>query len=77
MNGIPGGPDRLPLPKPAIGRSRPSIRTLYVVGDYLFESTLNGVLDSADTVVDELVEAQTDAAAASPALVLPALAGPA
>jgi hypothetical protein len=27
-----------------------------VVGDYLFDSTLNGVLDSADTVAEWLVE---------------------
>jgi hypothetical protein len=27
-----------------------------VVGDYLFDSTLNGLLDSADTVVEWILE---------------------
>jgi hypothetical protein len=29
---------------------------LFVVGDYLFDSTLNGVLDSAELVVDKITE---------------------
>ncbi|MFO0967266.1 MAG: hypothetical protein U0793_17025 [Gemmataceae bacterium] len=29
---------------------------LFVVGDYLFDSTLNGVMDSADTVVEWILE---------------------
>ena len=30
---------------------------LFFVGDYLFDATLNGVLDSAEIVVDCIVEA--------------------
>ncbi|HYV36685.1 MAG TPA: hypothetical protein VE988_13340 [Gemmataceae bacterium] len=33
---------------------------LFVVGDYLFDSTLNGVLDSADYVAQWLVEKMED-----------------
>jgi hypothetical protein len=44
---------------------------LFVMGDYLFDSTINGVLDSADIVaewiIDEMVEgdAEVDLAAAA------------
>lgn len=54
VNAIPGGmPVRSlavnhnPAPKDAKG--------LFVVGDYLFDSTLNGVLDSADTAADMIM----------------------
>ena len=55
VNGLPGG---RPMREPE-SRHRPDpIRhpDLFVVGDYLFDSTLNGVLDSADTVVDALLD---------------------
>ncbi len=40
----------------AIGPSRRNIRAYIVVGDYLFDSTINGVLDSADIVVEYILE---------------------
>ena len=51
VNGLPGGfparePDSRHQPDPA------GSPELFVVGDYLFDATLNGVLDSADTVVE-------------------------
>ncbi len=53
VNGIPGGLTQQPLdrrhqPEPA---EHPDF---FVVGDYLFDSTLNGVLDSADYVASWL-----------------------
>jgi protoporphyrinogen oxidase len=55
VNGMPGGSpvldmDRRHVPEPA----RPN---LFAVGDYLFDSTINGVLDSADYVAECLIEA--------------------
>jgi protoporphyrinogen oxidase len=55
VNGLPGGSPVLDmeqrhLPDPA----RPN---LVAVGDYLFDSTINGVLDSADFVAEFLAEA--------------------
>jgi monoamine oxidase len=55
VNGMPGGfpmrePDSRHQPDP-VGHD-----DLFVVGDYLFDSTLNGVLDSADTVAEWIVE---------------------
>ena len=55
VNGMPGGfpmrePDSRHLPEP---KKHP---WLFVVGEYLFDSTLNGVLDSADTVVEWIRE---------------------
>src|SRR5205807_1899362 len=38
---------------------------LYVVGDYLFDSTINGLLDSAEVVVEDILE---ELAAGGPAL---------
>lgn len=51
INALPGGHPVLPL----AGRHQPDAEAfpdLYVVGDYLFDSTLNGVLDSAEYVGD-------------------------
>ena len=55
VNGLPGGVPALDvetrhMPEPA------EHRNLFLVGDYLFDSTLNGVLDSADYVVEWLAE---------------------
>jgi monoamine oxidase len=55
VNGLPGGvPARDPAarhqPEP-LAHSR-----VLVVGDYLFDSTLNGVLDSADVAVDLILD---------------------
>ena len=49
VNGLPGGTPHLPLDR----RHQPEPMehpNLFVVGDYLFDSTLNGVFDSADHV---------------------------
>jgi len=49
VSGLPGGDPPLPLDR----RHRPEPRDhpgLFLVGDYLFDSTLNGVLDSASYV---------------------------
>lgn len=54
VNGMPGG--RPALPMEARHYPEPTYRNLLVVGDYLFDSTLNGVLDSADFVAEELAE---------------------
>jgi protoporphyrinogen oxidase len=70
VNGLPGGrtlrdPDVRPVPDP---EAHPEV---FVVGDYLFDSTINGVLDSADIVtewiIEEMVEVdeQIDAAIAA------------
>jgi monoamine oxidase len=55
VNALPGGfpavePDERHQPEPMLHPR------LFVVGDYLFDSTINGVLDSADTVVEWIVE---------------------
>ncbi|HSU68115.1 MAG TPA: FAD-dependent oxidoreductase [Tepidisphaeraceae bacterium] len=59
VNGRPGGfpmrePDSRHVPDPA---AHPM---LFVVGDYLFDSTLNGVMDSADTVACWIAEELAD-----------------
>ena len=55
VNGLPGGfparePESRHLPEPT------EHSDLFVVGDYLFDSTLNGVLDSAEVVGDWIQE---------------------
>ena len=55
VNGQPGGspvkePKKRHIPEP---KEHPG---LYVIGDYLFDSTLNGVLDSADFVTDMMLD---------------------
>ncbi len=55
VNAQPGGspvknPKRRHIPEP---KDHPG---LYVIGDYLFDSTLNGVLDSADFVTDMMLD---------------------
>ncbi len=69
VNGLPGGVPALDLetrhmPEPA------EHRNLFVVGDYLFDATLNGVFDSADYVAEWLVEEMQEAqdTALSPAM---------
>ena len=76
INSVCGLPAGYPMREPE-SRHYPDVAghpDLYVVGDYLFDSTLNGVLDSADTVVDELVEELADYSAATPVAVLSPLA---
>ena len=54
INALPGGNPVLPLRE----RHQPdaaAFPNLYLVGDYLFDSTLNGVFDSADYVSDLLL----------------------
>lgn len=54
VNGWPGGAPARDMET----RHMPdaTLPNLFVVGDYLFDSTLNGVLDSADFVAESLVE---------------------
>ena len=73
VNGQPGG---LPVREPKL-RHIPEPKEhpgFYVIGDYLFDSTLNGVLDSADFVTDMMLDGmmrkwydETVVAAAAPA----------
>ncbi|MGH8012531.1 MAG: flavin monoamine oxidase family protein [Candidatus Binataceae bacterium] len=65
VNGKPGGypvrdPDSRHQPDPV---EHPE---LFLVGDYLFDSTINGVLDSADVVADWIVEDIEEEAAIMP-----------
>jgi monoamine oxidase len=54
VNGLPGGSPALDMESRHIPElARPN---LFTVGDYLFDSTLNGVLDSADYVAEWLAE---------------------
>jgi monoamine oxidase len=62
VNGLPGGrparePDSRHQPEPT---EHPR---LFVVGDYLFDSTINGLLDSADVVVEWILEEVAEARA--------------
>jgi hypothetical protein len=52
VNGLPGGSPALDMESRHI--PDPARPNLFVVGDYLFDSTLNGVLDSADYVAELL-----------------------
>jgi monoamine oxidase len=63
VNGLPGGypvrePDSRHAPDP---ENHPNF---FLVGDYLFDSTLNGVLDSADTVAEWIEEQVLETAGA-------------
>ena len=51
VNGLPGG---FPMQPPEVRHQPEPVGHpgMFVVGDYLFDSTLNGVLDSAELVVD-------------------------
>jgi monoamine oxidase len=55
VNGLPGG---RPMHAPEVRHQPEPIEhsRLFVVGDYLFDSTINGVLDSAELVADRIVE---------------------
>jgi protoporphyrinogen oxidase len=56
VNALPGGHTSLPIPQ----RHCPEpIRhdQLWIVGDYLYDSTINGVFDSADYVTDAIAAA--------------------
>ena len=55
VNALPGG---LPLREPDSRHSPDPVEhpEVLVVGDYLFDSTINGVLDSADVVVEWILE---------------------
>lgn len=54
VNGLPGGAKALDMEARHI--PEPTHPNLLVVGDYLFDSTLNGVMDSADFVAELLAE---------------------
>ncbi len=55
VNALPGG---IPLRDPDARHCPDPVEhpCLFVVGDYLFDSTINGVLDSADIAVDWILE---------------------
>lgn len=55
VNGLPGGSPALDMESRHIPDA--AAPNLFVVGDYLFDSTINGVLDSADYVAECLTEA--------------------
>jgi len=63
VNGWPGGAPALDMEARHI--PEPAKPNLFVVGDYLFDSTLNGVLDSADYVAECLTE-EIEAASRAP-----------
>ena len=54
VNGLPGGSPVLDMESRHI--PEPARPNLFAVGDYLFDSTINGVLDSADFVAECLTE---------------------
>jgi monoamine oxidase len=54
VNGLPGGSPALDMEARHI--PQPAQPNLLIVGDYLFDSTLNGVLDSAEYVAELLSE---------------------
>jgi len=54
VNGLPGGSQALDMESRHI--PEPAQPNLFAVGDYLFDSTINGVLDSADFVAECLTE---------------------
>ena len=65
VSALPGGWTRLPADR----RHRPSPAhpKLFVVGDYLYDSTLNGVLDSAEHVAGWVAAEQMPERLAAPA----------
>ena len=58
VNGLPGGSPALDMESRHI--PEPARPNLFMVGDYLFDSTINGVLDSADYVAECLTETIED-----------------
>lgn len=71
VNGLPGGAPALDMDARHI--PEPTQPNLFVVGDYLFDSTLNGVMDSADYVAEclaEEIDAETHSAAVLQSAVL-------
>ena len=54
VNGLPGGVPALDMDTRHIPQRE--LPNLLTVGDYLFDSTLNGVLDSADYVAETITE---------------------
>jgi protoporphyrinogen oxidase len=62
VNALPGG--RAPLPPEQRHCPEPTaFPNFHFVGDYLFDSTLNGVMDSAEWVAEDIVEALAPPAA--------------
>jgi monoamine oxidase len=61
VSGVPGGWQ--PLPVDRRHRPSPAHPQVMVVGDYLYDSTLNGVLDSADHVAGWVAATLADSAA--------------
>lgn len=64
VSAVPGGWQ--PLPVATRHRPSPAHPKLFVVGDYLYDSTLNGALDSADYVAGWVTSSLTCAAHDSP-----------
>jgi len=58
VNGLPGGSPMLDMDARHI--PEPAHPNLFAVGDYLFDSTISGVLDSADFVAECLCEAMEE-----------------
>ncbi len=70
VNGLPGG---MPSREPESRHQPEPVEhdAMFVVGDYLFDSTINGVLDSADIVADWILEDIAEEAAQSVGVAAP------